>query len=142
MPHISLVTLGVGDLDRAVAFYEALGWRRSPASVPGTVAFFHGTPVLALFGRDALADDAGLPVAPVAVPGATALAMNVATPDEVDKTLAAAEAAGAMVSQPARDTDWGGRSGYFLDPDAHLWEVAHNPGFGLLPDGRVELPGD
>lgn len=142
MAHISLITLGVEDLARATRFYEALGWRRSAASVAGTVTFLEGgSVVLALYGREDLAADAGL-AAPLAAPGPApvALAVNVANPAEVDHELAQAELAGGVVTRPPRTTDWGGYSGYFTDPDGHVWEVAYNPGFPLLADGRVLLP--
>lgn len=142
MAHISLVTLGVADVARATAFYEALGWRRSSASVEGVVSFLTGgAVVLGLFGADDLAADAGVepdpgpPVAP-----RSALAVNLGSEVEVDTFLATAEAAGGTVTRPAHRAEWGGYSGYVHDLDGHLWEAAHNPGFGLLPDGRIELP--
>lgn len=141
MAHVSLVTLGVADLDRATAFYEALGWERSSASVPGTVTFFHGsTAALGLFGREDLAEDAGVPSASLGASAAIALAMNVDGEEVVDDVLARAGEAGAAVTRPAQRADWGGYSGYFRDPDGHLWEVAHNPGFELRADGGVVLP--
>jgi uncharacterized protein len=140
MPHISLVTLGVADVERASRYYEALGWRRSAASVDGTVAFLEGgTVALGLYGRRALAGEAGVDP-PSRSTGAVALAMNVAGPAEVDEAMARAAAAGGTVTAPPVATDWGGYSGYVTDPDGHLWEVAHNPGFPLTDDGRVELP--
>jgi uncharacterized protein len=138
--HISLVTLGVSDLAAATRFYETLGWRRSSASVDGTVAFLRGgAVVLGLLGREDLAADAGVPPSEGVGTG-VALAMNVATASAVDETLAAAARAGGRITQPARRTDWGGYSGYFEDLDGHLWETAHNPGFELLSDGRIVLP--
>jgi uncharacterized protein len=137
MAHVSLVTLGVTDLARATSFYEALGWRRAAASVAGAVTFFHGTPVLALFGLDDLAADARLPRSR---PGGSSLAVNLRDEASVDALLAAAERAGASIAKPAGPTDWGGYSGYFLDPDGHLWEVAHNPGFPLDEHGRIRPP--
>ena len=139
--YISLVTLGVDDLSRATAFYETMGWTRSSASVEGTVAFMQGgAVVLALFGRADLEADACLPSTPAGGFGHVALAMNVESEDAVDERLATAAAAGASIPKPAERAEWGGRSGYFMDLDGHLWEVAYNPGFGLLPDGRVVLP--
>jgi uncharacterized protein len=113
--HVSLITLAVDGLVGATRFYEAMGWRRSSASVGGTVAFLRGgTVVLGLFGREGLAADAG--VSPSAGGGpAVALAMNVPTEDDVDETLAAAAGAGGRVSKAAQRTDWGGYSGYFED---------------------------
>jgi uncharacterized protein len=138
--HVSLITLGVEDLARASAFYEALGWHRSDASVEGTIAFLRGGAiVLALFGRGELAEEAGVDLPP-AGPGPVALAMNVEAEATVDATLATAEAAGGRITSAARRAEWGGYSGYFCDPDGHLWEVAHNPTFRLLGDGRVVLP--
>lgn len=140
MAHISLVTLGVDDLTSATAFYEALGWRLSTASVAGTVSFFHGTPVLALFGREDLAGDAHLEPPGRDAPATSALAINLTGAQAVDDMLAAAQQAGGRICRSARRTEWGGYSGYFLDLDGHLWEVAHNPHFGLNADGRVTLP--
>lgn len=140
MAHVSLITLAVDDLTAATRFYEAMGWRRSSASVDDTVAFLRGgAVVLGLFGREDLAADAGVPPSSGGGP-AVALAMNVPTEQVVDETLAAAARAGGRVSKPAQRTDWGGYSGYFEDLDGHLWEVAHNPGFRLMADGRVLLP--
>ena len=140
MAHVSLITLGVADLERATRFYEEMGWHRSSASVDGTVTFLRGgAVVLSLFGRQELATDAGVP--PCGGGGATvALAVNLASEDLVDDTLAAAQRAGGRITKAAERAEWGGYSGYFADLDGHLWEVAHNPGFGLLPDGRVQLP--
>lgn len=141
MPHISMVTLGVDDLERATAFYEACGWERSSASVSGTVSFLHGsTAALGLFGREALAADAGLPVAPSPAPPCASLAMNLPDRASVDLTMATAERAGAVVTRAPAAADWGGYSGYFQDPDGHLWEVAYNPSFPLRADGGMTLP--
>ena len=138
-PRVSLVTLGVRDLAASTAFYERLGWRRSGVSNE-EVSFFHtGGAALALYPSAALAADARSAVAadgPVRV----ALAANVPERADVDAALAAAAHAGARVTKGAEDAPWGGRSGYFLDPDGHLWEVAWNPHFPLEPDGRVRLP--
>jgi uncharacterized protein len=139
-PRISLVTLGVVDLARALAFYrDGLGWTPSPAS-QGDVAFFQaGGVVLALWSRRLLAADAGVADAAEGFGGIT-LAHNVRTRDEVDRTLEEARRAGATISKPAEDTPWGGRSGYFADPDGHPWEVAWNPGFPIGADGIVRVP--
>ncbi|MGI8576210.1 MAG: VOC family protein [Egibacteraceae bacterium] len=141
MTAVSLVTLGVADLSRASAFYERLGWRRSSSSVDGVVAFFHGgTAALGLFGWDDLAEDAHLPAdRPEGFRGIS-LAMNVASERAVDDALRLAEEAGGTISKPGERAEWGGYSGYFRDPDDHLWEVAHNPGWALRPDGGVSLP--
>lgn len=142
MGHISLVTLGVSDVARATAFYEAMGWRRSPASTPEVCFLVGGNIALALWGRVDLAGDARLPLAPAGASARLSLAMNQAGEVEVDDVLSAAEAAGGTIAKPAERTDWGGYSGYFLDLDGHLWEVAHNPFWPLLDDGRVVLPSD
>ena len=139
--RLSLVTLGVADLARSRRFYEdGLGWTASKASVAGEVAFYQLVGVaLALWGRAALAADAGVPArSPGFAP--VALAQNVRTRAEVDAVLARAEAAGGRITKPAEDTSWGGRSGYFADPDGHLWEIAWNPGFRLTEEGALELP--
>lgn len=135
MAYISLVTLGVQDLARATAFYEALGWRKSTYSVDNVVSFLAGgTVVLALYGREALSNDAH-------VTATASYAMNTYTADEVDEVMRVAAAAGATVTAPATRMEWGGYVGYFTDGDGHLWEVAHNPDFPLGDDGLVYLPG-
>nr|CAA9227806.1 Lactoylglutathione lyase [uncultured Armatimonadetes bacterium] len=140
--RITLLTLGVADLPRSISFYrDGLGFRLSGASTQ-EVAFFHaGGVVLALFPRHLLAEDAGLEDEPGGggFRGIT-LAHNVREREQVDAALAQAEGAGATVTKPAQDAAWGGRSGYFRDPDGHLWEVAWNPGLPLGPDGTMTLP--
>ena len=135
--RVSVVTLGVGDVDRARAFYEALGW--SGESPDGDVVFFQaGGMVLALWGRDKLADDSAM--TDTGGWGGVTLAYTVASPIEVDALLATAGAAGATIGRPGARTFWGGYSGIFIDPDGHPWEVAHNPGWVLAGDGSVHLP--
>jgi catechol 2,3-dioxygenase-like lactoylglutathione lyase family enzyme len=138
--YVSLITLGVADLERAVAFYrDGLGWPLSSASVEGEVAFFRtGGAVIALWGRAALAADAGVADSPLGFSG-IALAHNVPTERQVDAVLAQAASAGAIITRPAQPTFFG-RHGYFADPDGHLWEVAWNPGFLLGTDGQIMLP--
>ncbi len=137
--RISLITLGVVDVGRSVAFYEQLGWRRSSSSVEGEVAFFdlRGM-VLGLWSREKLAADSA------AVDGrgwgGVTLAHNVRDPGEVDAVLAEAVAAGATLGRPGAPTEWGGYSGVFVDPDGHPWEIAVNPGWPLDSDGRPSLP--
>jgi uncharacterized glyoxalase superfamily protein PhnB len=124
--HLSLVTLGVTDLARSVAFYEALGWQQSGAS-EGTIAFFSlGGTNLALYGVDSLADDALQPPATGGFRGVT-LAINALSVQGVDRLLASFVAAGATVVKPPQTAEWGGYSGYVADPDGHLWELAYNP---------------
>jgi uncharacterized protein len=136
--RLSLVTLGVTDVGRARRFYEdGLGWRRG--NDHEEVVFFQlGGMVLALWGREALAQDARLPGAGTRF-GGIALAYNTRSREEVDAVLKEAEAAGATIPKPAEDTFWGGYSGYFADPDGHLWEVAWNPGWTLAADGSISL---
>ncbi len=138
--RISLVTLGVGDLRRATAFYEALGWRRSSVG-GGEVSFFATADgVLALYPFDDLAADAGLEPGPRPAPGRVALAINVETEEAVEQVLAEVTAAGGTVTKAATRAPWGGYSGYFTDPDGNLWEVARNPGFAFDERGSVVLP--
>jgi uncharacterized glyoxalase superfamily protein PhnB len=137
-PRLTLITLGVGDIGRARKFYEALGFKAGAASQE-SVTFLHaGGVVLSLWGRAALADDAGIGDSPPGFSG-IALAHNARSEADVDAALAEAVAAGAKLIRPAAKTFWGGYAGYFADPDGHLWEVAHNPYFKLDADGRVAL---
>lgn len=139
--RISLVTLGVADVGRATEFYRALGWPLSAASVPGVVSFFDTAGGrLAVWGVGDLAADAGLPATEQHGFRGTSLAINLGSRAEVDTAFAAAEAAGATILKPAQATEWGGYSGYFADPDGHLWEIAHNPGWPLGDDGLPHLP--
>lgn len=136
--RVTLITLGVADLDRARAFYQALGWQ--PAQVAEGVVFFqmHGA-ALALFGREALAADQGRAGASLGT-GAMTLAQNFATQAEVDAAFAAALAAGASALKAPEKVFWGGYSGYYADPDGHVWEVAMNPFWPLAEDGSLTLP--
>ena len=134
--RVSLVTLGVTDLRRSRDFSEVLGW--SGESPDGEVVFFQaGGMILALWDRSKLAQDSAVDDA--GGWGGITLAHNVASPDDVDAILARAEVAGATVARPGAPTSWGGYSGVFLDPDGHPWEIAHNPGWILDPDGSVRL---
>ena len=135
--RVSLITLGVADVQRARAFYERLGWTTKAASDDDVVFFQAGGLVVALWGRQELAADSG--VRDTRGWGGVTLAHNVASPGEVDATLAEAKAAGATIPRAGADTFWGGYSGVFVDPDGHPWEVAHNPHWTLLPDGSVRL---
>jgi len=136
---VSLVTLGVSDLERSRRFYEALGWRGQEAE--GTVFFQAGGMALVLWGRDLLAADSGIADDEGSGGfGGIALAHNVRSRDEVDAVVAAAADAGATVTRPPAETFYGGYAGCFTDPDGHVWEVAHNPGFTLTDDGSLILP--
>jgi uncharacterized protein len=135
--RVSLITLGVADLARSLRFYESLGWRR--ANQHAEVVFFQaGGLVLGLWARAALAADAGLPEEGSGFRG-IALAYNARSRAEVDAVLAEAAAAGATITKPAEDAFWGGYSGYFADPDGHLWEAAWNPDWTILDDGSVRF---
>ena len=135
--RISIVTLGVGDIARARAFYEALGWRGQ--EVEETVFFQAGPLVLVLWARAKLAADSGVPDDGRGFDGMT-LAQNVRSADEVDAVVAAAAEAGATVARKPGPTFYGGYAGVFLDPDGHAWEIAHNPGFTITDEGAVVLP--
>jgi hypothetical protein len=137
--RLSFVTLGVADLARARAFYDALGWKASSASQPAVIFYDAGGVVVSLFARSDLAADAGLADSAPGFSG-IALAHNVDSPAEVDRVLAAAVSAGGRLIKPGQKAFWGGYSGYFADPDGHLWEVAHNPFFPLDASGCVTLP--
>lgn len=136
---VSLVTLGVRDVAAATRFYAKLGWENTGASQPSVSFLRGGTVILALWGREELAADAGLDPAPRGFAG-VALAANVATREGVDAAMLEAQRAGGRIVKPAVDTFWGGRSGYFEDLDGHLWEVAWNPGFPRAADGRIQVP--
>ena len=135
---VSLVTLGVADYVRACDFYEALGW--SPAMDVEETAFFQANGVvLVLWSRDKLAADLGIDDDGARFGGA-ALAHNVASHGEVEEIVELARSNGAEVTREPSDTFYGGYAGAFRDLDGHVWEVAHNPGFGLADDGSVVLP--
>ena len=134
--RISVITLGVADLRRAMDFYAGLGWQG--ASPDGDVAFYQaGGMILALWGRDKLAEDSA--TADGGGWGGITLAHIVRSPGEVDAVLAQAAAAGGTIGRAGAPTFWGGYSGVFHDPDGHAWEVAHNPSWTLADDGSVAL---
>ena len=138
--RVSLITLGVRDLDRARAFYEALGWSTGAEPNDDVVFFQAGGLIVALWGRAQLAEDSV--VQDAGGWGGVTLAYNVRSPEEADAVMAEAAAAGATVVRPAAETFWGGYSGVFLDPDGHPWEVAHNPHWSLAADGSIQLASD
>ena len=135
--RISLITLGVRDLARALAFYEELGW--TTGAQPGDdVAFYQaGDMVLALWDRAKLAEDSC--VEDSGGWGGATLALNLGSPEEVDAVVEEARAAGATIGREGAATFWGGYSGLFLDPDGHPWEIAHNPHWTLTEDGGIRL---
>jgi len=137
-PRISLVTLGVADPDRSRRFYEALGWTDARTPDDEIVFFQAGPLVLALWRRDRLTEQNGLPDGGG---GGYSIAHNVGSPDEVDAILAAAAQAGGTVTKPAERAEWGGYSGTFSDPDGHPWEIAHNPAWTLTADGALVIEG-
>jgi uncharacterized protein len=137
--RVSLITLGVADLSRSRAFYEALGWRGQ--EVQETVFFQAGGLALVLWGRAKLAADSGIPDRPAdgSFDG-IALAHNVRSRQEVNALVDAAERAGATITRPPAETSYGGYAACFADLDGHIWEIAHNPGFTLAEDGTLQLP--
>jgi predicted lactoylglutathione lyase len=136
--RVSLVTLGVTDLRRSRAFYEQLGWRGQ--EVEDTVFFQAGGQAVVLWGRDKVAADAGVDDDGTSTFAGVVLAHNVRSRDEVDEIVAAAAGAGGKVTKAPRGTFYGGYAGFFRDPDGHVWEIAHNPGFALGADGTLTLP--
>lgn len=139
-PRINFVTLGVADIARSRAFYERLGLKTSSAGNESVAFFDVNGVVLALFGHQALADDAHVPAEAAPAYRGIALAWNAASESEADAIVAHAVASGATLIKKPEKVFWGGYSGYFADPDGHLWEVAHNPFFPLDSQGRVQLP--
>ena len=136
--RLSLVTLGVSDLVRAVGFYEALGWKPANDWRAQDVAFFETAGIVfALWHRDELAADSG--VEDGGGWGGVTLAYNVRSPDEVDAVIAEAERAGARIARTPGETFYGGYSGIFVDLDGHPWEVAHNPHWTIAEDGSVRI---
>jgi catechol 2,3-dioxygenase-like lactoylglutathione lyase family enzyme len=136
--RVSLVTLGVADLARARAFYEALGWVTRAEPGDDVVFFPAGGMIVALWSRAKLADDSG--VDDPGGWGGVTLAHNVHSPAEVDSVIDEARRAGARIGREPAQTFWGGYSAIFIDPDGHPWEVAHNPHWTLDEDGSIALP--
>lgn len=137
--RLSLITLGVESVPVARAFYERLGFRASGFD-SDNVAFFdmNGT-ILGLFGRAPLAEDANVQREGLGF-RAVSCAINMENEAAVDRALAFAQSCGGRITKPAQKVFWGGYSGYFADPDGHLWEIAYNPGFPLDANGRPQLP--
>ncbi len=137
--RVSLITLGVPDMEKAAAFYETLGWKRAE-SPDGVIAFDLISQTLGLYPLAALAEDIGLPAEALGT-GAMTLSHNTRSKEEVAQLLAAAEDAGAEVLKPAQDVFWGGHHGYFRSPDGHIWEIAFNPFSPLAKDGAFRWNG-
>jgi uncharacterized protein len=136
--RVSLITLGVTDVERARAFYEGLGWTTRAAPGDDVVFFPAGGMVVALWSRDKLAEDSA--VEDAGGWGGVTLAYNTRSPEEVDAVIEEARAAGAQIPREPGETFWGGYSAMFVDPDGHAWEVAHNPRWTIKDDGSIELP--
>ena len=138
--RLSLVTLGVSDLARSTAFYEALGFRRRSRGADGVAFFEAGGVILSLWPVEELVKDAEIaPSEPGRFRGMS-LAWNCTSAEQVDLVLAKAVGTGGTLVRLARMVFWGGYTAYFADPDGHLWEVAHNPHFPFSEDGRLLLP--
>ncbi len=137
--RINLVTLGVADVAGSRRFYERLGFVASGFESEDVVFFDMNGTILGLYGRRPLAEDAGVSDSGEGF-RAVSLAINLESKEAVDRALAFAETCGGKLVQPAREVFWGGYSGYFADPDGHLWEIAYNPIFKLDENGRMPLP--
>lgn len=137
--RVTLITLGVADLARSRDFYARWGWRPHPASQDSVTFYQMNGAVLGLFGIADLAADQGRPGASLGM-GAMTLAQNCNDRVETDAVFDAAIAAGATVLKRPEPVFWGGYSGYFADPDGHVWEIAHNPFWPLAEDGALNLP--
>ena len=135
--RISLVTLGVADLERARTFYEALGWETGAGAGDDVVFFQAGGMVVALWDRARLAKDSCVTDSPGW--GGVTLALNFGSPQEVDAVIEETRAAGATIGREPAETFWGGYSGVFVDPDGHPWEIAHNPHWTITEDGGIQL---
>jgi predicted lactoylglutathione lyase len=136
--RISIVTIGVADVARSVAFYDALGWERCASSMEEIAWFRTADSYLGIFGWHDLADDANLVEPTRGSFGGITLAINVETADMVDAALDEAVAAGGTILKPGTELPFG-YGGYFADPDGHPWEVCYNDGFPFRPDGRIQI---
>lgn len=138
--RVTLITLGVDDLGRSRSFYRSLGWEPTREQ-EGVIFYQINGLVLGLFGRTALAKDQGRPDAMLGT-GAITLAQNFVSIEEVDAAFAMAVSAGATALKKPQRVFWGGYSGYWADPDGHVWEVAMNPYWPLNEDGSLTLPAE
>ena len=140
--NFSIVTLGVSDLDRSIRFYRDLGWEQRGDPAQGITWFKTSGTWIGLFGYDELAEDTGSEAVPAAEQpsyrGIT-LAINLTSEEDVDRAFVRAQEVGGQIVKPATRAEWGGYSGYFADPDGHLWELCYNPGFPIDDNGRVEI---
>jgi predicted lactoylglutathione lyase len=136
--RVSLITLGVAEVGRAAAFYEALGWKRAAESLDEIAFFQLAGQALALYPREMMAEDLGRAAGDG--PGAVALAQNLPDRADVDRLFAEAVSAGATPLGMPHETPWGGYVAYIADPDGHAWEFAHVPDFPLNADGTLTLP--
>jgi hypothetical protein len=139
-PNFTIVTLGVSDLERSAAFYRALGWDQHGDLSAGITWFRTSGTWIGLFGYAELAADVGVPADPPAVYRGITLALSFGDEQTVDAALAQAVEAGGRLVKSAARAEWGGYSGYFADPDGHLWETAFAPGFPLAHDGTIDIP--
>jgi len=139
-PRINVITLGVKNLKQARAFYEGMGFRASANSDEQIVFFNANGMVFGLYPVDELAKDAELPPQELPVFRGVTLAYNTRCKEDVTPLLALAESLGGRIVKQAKDAFWGGFSGYFADPDGHLWEVAHNPFWTIDEQGSIRLP--
>jgi uncharacterized protein len=142
--NFSIVTLGVSDLERSVRFYLDLGWEQRGDAADGITWFRTAGTWIGLYGYAALAEDAELAASPAAdLPAfrGITLALNLPSREAVDRAFDRVGQVGGRTVKPAKPTEWGGYSGYFADPDGHLWEICHNPGFPIDPDGRIDIGG-
>lgn len=138
-PNFTIVTLGVADLARSAEFYRALGWDQRGDESAGITWFRTSGTWLGLFGYGDLAADVGVAADPPAAYRGITLALNFNNEADVDRVLAEAVGAGARLVKPAERAEWGGYSGYFADPDGHLWEAAFAPGFPVGDDGTIDI---
>jgi uncharacterized protein len=139
--RVSIITLGVTDLARSKAFYEALGWEAVSSSVPGVIAWFRTAETyLGIHPYEALADDGRMEPGPREGFGGVTFAINLEGDDAVREAFAAALAAGATPLKEPTPAIFDGLSAYFADPDGYVWELAHNPHFPIGEDGRIKIP--
>jgi len=135
--RVNVITLGVADLERARRFYEALGWKTNTEPEADVVFFQADEMVVALWDRARLAEDSRVKDSPGW--GGVTLAVNLASPEEVDRVTEEAREAGATIGREPAETFWGGYSSIMIDPDGHPWEIAHNPRWTVTEDGGVRL---